>query len=91
MMYFYDDNEVQKLLTQYLHRKRKEKRFSRDELAQRSGVPASTIRKFENTGQISLRQFLALWLILDSMEKLVALTKETPTMPKTIDEVLRNG
>ena len=91
MMYFYDDNEVQKLLTQYLHRKRKEKRFSRDELARRSGVPAPTIRKFENTGQISLRQFLALWLILDNMEKLVALTQETPTMPKTIDEVLRNG
>ena len=90
MMYFYDDNEVQKLLTQYLQQQRKKKRFSRDELARRSGVPASTIRKFENTGQISLRQFLALWLILDNMEKLVALTQKTPIMPKTIDEVLRN-
>lgn len=91
MMYFYDDNEVQKLLAHYLHSKRKEKKFSRQQLADRSAVPASTIRKFENTGQISLRQFLALWLILDNMEKLVALTKEMPTMPKTIDEVLRNG
>ncbi|MBR1375345.1 MAG: helix-turn-helix transcriptional regulator [Cardiobacteriaceae bacterium] len=90
MMYFYDDNEVQKLLTQYLHTQRKKKHFSRDELAKRSGVPASTIRKFENTGQISLRQFLALWLVLDDMEKLVALSKEIPTMPKTIEEVLSN-
>ncbi|MBP3194312.1 MAG: helix-turn-helix transcriptional regulator [Cardiobacteriaceae bacterium] len=89
-MYFYDDNEVQKLLTHYLHKQRKKKHFSRDELAKRSGVPASTIRKFENTGQISLRQFLALWLVLDDMEKLVALTKEMPAMPKTIEEVLSN-
>lgn len=90
MMYFYDDSEMQKLLTQYLHNRRKEKRFSREALAERSLVPASTIRKFENTGQISLRQFLALWLVLDDMEKLVALTQKSLTLPKTIDEVLKD-
>lgn len=90
MMYFYDDSEVQKLLTQHLRNRRKEKRFSREALAERSLVPASTIRKFENTGQISLRQFLALWLVLDDMEKLVALTQKAVTMPKTIDEVLKD-
>ncbi|WP_237697792.1 transcriptional regulator [Actinobacillus pleuropneumoniae] len=58
-------------------------------LAERSAVPEATIRHFETTYQISLRQFLALWLVLDKMDRLVELTKEYPQLPRTIAEVLR--
>ncbi|WP_425531571.1 hypothetical protein [Chromohalobacter nigrandesensis] len=51
-------------------------------------MPAPTIKKFETTGQISLRQFLLLWQCVDRLERVAALS-ETPTQtPRSIDEVL---
>lgn len=89
MLSLYDDVETQRMLADYLQRKRKQAKLSRQKLAEKAQVPASTIRHFENTAQISLRQFLALWLVLDKMDRLVALTKEEQALPKTIEEVLR--
>ena len=89
MLSLYDDVETQRLLADYLKKKRKQAKLSREKLAERAQVPASTIRHFEDTAQISLRQFLALWLVLDRMDRLVALTNEPKAMPKTIAEVLR--
>ncbi|OOH90905.1 transcriptional regulator [Pasteurellaceae bacterium 15-036681] len=89
MLSLYDDVETQRLLADYLKKKRKQAKLSREKLAERAQVPASTIRHFENTAQISLRQFLALWLVLDRMDRLVELTNEPKAMPKTIAEVLR--
>lgn len=88
MLSFYDELETQKLLAEYLQTQRKKAKLSRVALAEKAQVPASTIRHFENTGQISLRQFLALWLVLDNLERLVALTKAQPAFPKTIADVL---
>lgn len=58
-------------------------------LADRSSVPASTIKKFETTGQISLRQFILLWQSIDSLDALADLTRESETLPATIEEVLK--
>ncbi|MCF7530040.1 helix-turn-helix domain-containing protein [Neisseria lisongii] len=88
MLYFYDDVETRHLLASYLKQQRKQAKLSREQLAQKAQVPASTIRRFETTGNISLKQFLALWLVLDNLERLVELTQPKPAMPKTIEEVL---
>ena len=77
------------MLNQNLKQKRKNAKLSREQLAAKALVPASTIRRFETTGHISLKQFLALWLVLDDIGRLVSLTQNTPSIPKTIDEVLR--
>lgn len=89
MLYLYDDTETRKLLADYLKQKRKNAKLSREQLAAKALVPASTIRRFETTGHISLKQFLALWLVLDDIGRLVSLTQSTPSIPQTIDEVLR--
>lgn len=89
MLSLYDDVDTQKLLAEHLKKKRKQVKLSRKKLAERSTVPEATIRHFETTYQISLRQFLALWLVLDKMDRLVELTNEQPQLPKTIAEVLR--
>ena len=39
---------------------RKSQKHSRREASKRTGVPEPTIRRFEDTGDISLRQFLVL-------------------------------
>lgn len=89
-----DDNDVQHGFAAHLRRLREQEKLSRDGLAERSGVPASTIKKFELTGQISFRQLLLLWQSLDDLSRLFVLTQNTsnqPSMPTSIEEVLKDG
>lgn len=86
---FLTETDVQLNLAHYLQNLRKTSKLSRDAMADKSTVPASTIKKFETTGKISLRQFLLLWQSLDDLNKINNLTKiTTHSQPKTIDEVL---
>lgn len=90
-MLLIDELDTQKALADYLKSQRKKAKLSRDALAQKSGVPAPTIKRFETTGQISLKQFLKLWLCLDDVARLYDLKmakNENNTLPTTIDEVL---
>ena len=91
MVALLDDADVQQAFATHLRRLRKQAKLSRDALAARSGVPASTIKKFELTGQISFRQLLLLWQSLDDLRSLYALTRRSPEqseMPSSIAEVL---
>nr|WP_240616495.1 helix-turn-helix transcriptional regulator [Marinobacter fuscus] len=88
-----DDTDVSQAYAAYLRKLRQRAKLSRAALAERSCVPAATIKKFELTGQISFRQLLLLWQTLDSLDRLYQLTqpeKELSTMPSSIDEVLKD-
>lgn len=88
-----DDTDVSKAFAAYLRELRQQAKLSRTALAERSCVPAATIKKFELTGQISFRQLLLLWQTLDSLDRLHQLTQanqERATMPTSIDEVLKD-
>ena len=52
--------EITVLLGERMKQLRKEQKMSREEMANRSGVPASTLRKFEQTGAVSLESLLKL-------------------------------
>lgn len=84
--------DLQSALREHIKLQRKTLKLSREALAERSTVPASTIKKFETTGQISLRQFLLLWQSVDDLSSLHKLTqtalKPNTKMPTSIDEVL---
>lgn len=80
--------DVQVKLAEHIKQQRKLHKYSRKALALRSGVPASTLKKFEITAQISLRQFLLLWQSVDDLDKLNALTKKDVFKPKSIADVL---
>lgn len=81
--------DAQEQLAECVRKKRKQKKWSRQALAERSSVPTSTIKKFETTGQISLRQFILLWQSVDSLDALIAITEESEALPASIDEVLK--
>ncbi|MEM1299807.1 MAG: transcriptional regulator [Pseudomonadota bacterium] len=86
--------EVQSAFASHLRRLRERVKLSRSALAERSTVPAATIKKFELTGQISFRQLLLLWQSLDDLNRLYKLTLESqglPNVPTSIDEVLKGG
>jgi len=81
--------EIQQQLAQSVQQKRKLLKLSRNALAERSTVPASTIKKFETTAQISLRQFILLWQCVDSLENLANIMQQPEPQPRSIDEVLK--
>lgn len=81
-------SDVQHDLAMAVRRRRREMKLSRNTLAERSGVPAPTIKRFETTGQISLRQFLLLWQSVDRLERVAALAAPQPSTPQSIEEVL---
>lgn len=84
-------SDIQQSFAIYLKQQRKIKKLSRSAVAERSTVPMATIKKFETTGQISLRQLLLLWQSLDDLSRLHALLNPVEiksTLPKSIDEVL---
>ena len=81
--------DVQQALAAHLRALREQSSLSREALAGRSTVPVPTIKKFERSGQISLRQLLLLWQCLDDLRRIHQLTQPaSPPLPKTIDEVL---
>ena len=80
--------DVQQSLCDWLKLQRKALKLSRQSLAERSTVPAPTIKKFETTGQISLRQFVLLWQSVDDLSRLQGLTRSEVKMPTSIKEVL---
>ena len=90
-----DDTDVSQAYASHLRNLRKKAKLSREALAKQSCVPASTIKKFELTGQISFRQLLLLWQSLDSLSRLYALTESNAeinrsTLPTSIEEVLKD-
>ncbi len=84
----YSAADVQLALSAWIKTQRKTLKLSRQALAARSTVPAPTIKKFETTGQISLRQFLLLWQCVDDLSRLQDLTDPPPKVPASIEEVL---
>ncbi|WP_158970913.1 helix-turn-helix transcriptional regulator [Paraglaciecola sp. L3A3] len=88
-----DDTDVSQAFAIHLRDLRKKAKLSRQALAERSCVPASTLKKFELTGQISFRQLLLLWQSLDSLDRLYQLTQASSTrltIPTSIEEVLKD-
>ena len=69
-------------LLQIIAKQAKEKRLSfnmsQKSLSERSGVSLGVIKKFEQTGKISIESLLKIALILDALEEFKALFSATP-------------
>ncbi len=91
MISLYTAFDVQQELRDFISQSRKQKKLSVEELATRSGVPYGTIRKFESTGNISLRQFLMLYEAIGDLLQIRALTQVRSEQPTSIEEVLKNA
>ena len=79
----YTPEDLQEKLAYSLRQKRSQAKISREALAQLSSVPASTIKKFENTGKISLQQFLMLWQSVDSLDTIAAICERQKPVSDT--------
>ena len=81
-------NEINRELANRIGKLRKRKKFSQMELARRSGVSVGSVKRFEQTGAISLEAFTKIAIALDVENELEELFSEVPF--SSIEEVI-NG
>ncbi len=87
-MSFMTISSAQKQLSSSLREKRLAMGLTQEGLANRSGVGLQSLRKFEQTGSVSLESFLKLLMVLDGLEDLVESMAPKQTNFSSIDEVL---
>jgi len=68
-------------------KRRKWLNYSRERASDISGVPAATIRKFEDTGEISFRQLLMLLQAYGDLSMTDKMFENPPA--KTMDELIK--
>lgn len=88
LLYTFDtetEQEIMQLLAEQLRQRRLERTLSREALSLMSGVPVSTIAKFEQKYTISLRQYVALCKALGYKEQVKQLMAEP--IYKTMEEL----
>lgn len=68
--------------------RRLERRYTQKKIAALSGIPLPTYRRFENTGEISLRSLIFIAIALD-MEEDFSLIFATKTY-SSIDDILKS-
>ena len=88
-MLFIYSSKAQKKIAENVRKRRLQMDLTQEGLAERSGVPLSTLRKFEQKGNISLESFLKLLFVIGSLEEVINALK--PNIPnfKSIDDVLK--
>ena len=82
-------SKAQKTLVQNIRERRLQMDLTQEGLAERSGVPLSTLRKFEQTGMISLESFLKILSIVGGLQEMIEGLKPNTTAFKSIDEVIK--
>ena len=83
--------DIQNQIASDLKRARLEiKGWKRDTLAEKSGVPSPTIKRFESKGEISLRQLLMLVHTLDMLDRFNNIL-DTDIEGMSMDNYIRNN
>lgn len=88
-MLFVSLSKVQKKLVDNIRERRLQMELTQEGLAERSGVPLPTLRKFEQKGLISLESFLKLLSVVGGLEEMVDILKPKKQNFKSIDDVLK--
>lgn len=81
--------KVQNKLAENARVRRLQMELTQEGLAERSGVPLPTLRKFEQKGSISLESFLKIQMVLGGLEDILKATQIKDISFSSIDEVLK--
>jgi len=83
--------EMQKAIALQLRTLRLELNLSQQTLSEKSGVSYGSLKKFEQTGQISLESLLKLALVLGRMDDFKVLFAQIPfTAALSLDELIED-
>lgn len=85
--------EIQKEIARKEKERRKEKGLTQKELARRAGLSLSSLRRFEQTGEISFASLVRIGSVLDDEKAFLDLfaPQEYQTMKELLDAKRRKG
>lgn len=89
MLTLYTPYDAQLDLAKFCRTTRKRRKLSVKKMSELTTVPDSTIRRFESTGEISLRQLFLIYQVLGNLNNIKALI-EAEEMPTSLDDVIRS-
>lgn len=88
-MLFISLSKVQRKIVENIRDRRLQMELTQEGLSERSGVPLSTLRKFEQKGVISLDSFLKILSVVGGLDEMIEALKPKQQHFKSIDEVLK--
>lgn len=88
-MIFISLSKAQRKIVENTRDRRLFMELTQEGLAERSGVPLSTLRKFEQKGLISLDSFLKLLMVVGGLEEVINVLKPNKPSFNSIDDVLK--
>ncbi|MCA4807010.1 helix-turn-helix domain-containing protein [Myroides odoratimimus] len=77
-------------IVENIRARRLQMELTQEGLSVRAGVALSTLRKFEQKGEISLESFLKILSVVGGLEEIMDVLKPKEQNFKSIDEVLKN-
>lgn len=83
--------KVQQQLAENARMRRLQMELTQEGLAERSGVPLSRLRKFEQKGAISLESYLKIQMVLGGLEAILQASQVNEPRFSSIDDVLDNS
>lgn len=83
-------SKSQQKIAENVRKKRLLMELTQEGLAERSGVPLGTLRKFEQKGVVSLEALLKILLIIGGLEEIIEVLKPAKPNFISIDEVLKD-
>lgn len=85
--------EIQKEIARKEKERRKDKGLTQEELARRAGLSLSSLRRFEQTGEISFASLVKIGSVLDDEKAFLDLfaPQEYQTMKELLDAKRRKG
>jgi len=81
-------SKAQRLIAENIREHRLQRNLTQQELSSRSGVPLSTLRKFEQQGVLSLESLLKILMVLGMLDTVVNATKIEEIPFTSIDEII---
>ncbi len=88
MVLFATPSKIQKKLAENVQLRRLQMELTQEGLANRSGVPLPTLRKFEQKSMISLESYLKLQMVLGGLGNILKATEVKEAEFSSIDDVL---
>ena len=81
-------SEIDNIIASRIRKIRRRRKISQAELSKRSGVSLGSLKRFEQTGEISLKSLTNIAIALDIEDELLSLFEEAPFL--SIEEII-NG
>lgn len=80
--------EISKLIVDRIRDIRKRKKLSQEKLSEKSGVSLGSVKRFENSGEISLSSLIKIAIALNCEDDFVQLFEDVPfeSIQEVIDE-----